>query len=56
MSRLDKLEKAVPALIAWNVVQAIGVTMSPGGQVRFFAITAEAENIPPDKLYSGNIL
>ncbi|KAL0880369.1 hypothetical protein ABMA27_002808 [Loxostege sticticalis] len=32
LSRLDKLEKAVPALIAWNVVQAIGVTMSPGGQ------------------------
>ncbi|XP_063826893.1 axoneme-associated protein mst101(2) isoform X3 [Ostrinia nubilalis] len=32
LTRLDKLEKAVPALIAWNVVQAIGVNMSPGGQ------------------------
>ncbi|KAL4709700.1 hypothetical protein ACJJTC_007431 [Scirpophaga incertulas] len=32
LSRLDKLEKAVPALIAWNVVQAIGATITPSGQ------------------------
>lgn len=32
LTRLDKLEKAVPALIAWNVVQAIGANISYGGQ------------------------
>ncbi|XP_013193638.1 myosin-7 isoform X3 [Amyelois transitella] len=31
-NRLSKLEKAVPALIAWNVVQAIGANLSMGGQ------------------------
>ncbi|XP_039754802.1 myosin-7 isoform X2 [Pararge aegeria] len=32
LSRLDSLEKAVPALIAWNVLQAVGATISCGGQ------------------------
>ncbi|XP_059057391.1 rootletin-like isoform X2 [Achroia grisella] len=32
LTRLDKLEKAVPALIAWNVVQTIGASLSTGGQ------------------------
>lgn len=32
LTRLDKLEKAVPALIAWNVVQTIGASLSSGGQ------------------------
>lgn len=32
VSRLDKLEKAVPALIAWNVLQVIGASVSAGGQ------------------------
>ncbi|GBP38941.1 hypothetical protein EVAR_95691_1 [Eumeta japonica] len=30
LQRLDKLEKAVPALIAWNVVQVIGAPVAPG--------------------------
>ncbi|XP_045769692.1 axoneme-associated protein mst101(2)-like isoform X2 [Maniola jurtina] len=32
LSRLEGLEKAVPALIAWNVLQAVGATISTGGQ------------------------
>lgn len=32
LTRLHKLEKAVPALIAWNVVQVIGVDLSCGGK------------------------
>ncbi|XP_022828408.1 axoneme-associated protein mst101(2) isoform X2 [Spodoptera litura] len=31
-SRLEKLERAVPALIAWNVVQAVGADLSCGGK------------------------
>ncbi|XP_047024915.1 axoneme-associated protein mst101(2) isoform X2 [Helicoverpa zea] len=31
-TRLEKLEKAVPALIAWNVVQAVGADLSTGGK------------------------
>lgn len=27
-TRLQKLEKAVPALIAWNVVQAVGADLT----------------------------
>ncbi|XP_023954514.2 myosin-8 isoform X2 [Bicyclus anynana] len=32
LSRLDSLEKAVPALIAWNVLRAVGATISCGSQ------------------------
>ncbi|CAH0752379.1 unnamed protein product [Diatraea saccharalis] len=32
LTRLDKLEKAVPALIAWNVIRAIGANVSPAEQ------------------------
>ncbi|XP_073955300.1 uncharacterized protein isoform X3 [Choristoneura fumiferana] len=31
-TRLSKLERAVPALIAWNVVKTLGAYISPGGQ------------------------
>ncbi|KAH9632574.1 hypothetical protein HF086_012381, partial [Spodoptera exigua] len=31
-TRLEKLERAVPALIAWNVVQAVGAELSCGGK------------------------
>ncbi|KAF9802058.1 hypothetical protein SFRURICE_004309, partial [Spodoptera frugiperda] len=31
-TRLEKLERAVPALIAWNVVQAVGADLSCGGK------------------------
>ncbi|CAH2982699.1 unnamed protein product [Chilo suppressalis] len=32
LTRLDKLEKAVPALIAWNVIRAIGANVGPAEQ------------------------
>ncbi|XP_075975472.1 uncharacterized protein LOC142976122 isoform X2 [Anticarsia gemmatalis] len=32
LTRLEKLEKAVPALIAWNVVQVVGGDLSHGGK------------------------
>ncbi|XP_045523402.1 myosin-2 isoform X1 [Pieris brassicae] len=32
LSRLSSLERAVPALIAWNVIRAIGVTVNMGSQ------------------------
>lgn len=31
-TRLEKLEKAVPALIAWNVVNVVGANLSVGGK------------------------
>ncbi|XP_061378419.1 early endosome antigen 1 isoform X2 [Danaus plexippus] len=32
LSRLEGLEKAIPALIMWNIVQAVGHTLSYGGR------------------------
>ncbi|XP_068634042.1 rootletin-like isoform X2 [Battus philenor] len=31
-TRLQGLERAVPALIVWNIMQAVGVQVSPGGK------------------------
>lgn len=33
MTRLDKLERAVPAIIAFNVFRVLGADISPGGLV-----------------------
>lgn len=33
ITRLEKLEKAVPALIAWNVVQVVGAKITFSEQV-----------------------
>ncbi|CAH2047458.1 unnamed protein product, partial [Iphiclides podalirius] len=32
LSRLEGLERAVPALIVWNVIKAVGAHVSPGGK------------------------